>query len=323
MSSSNNKDFLEKYCDEFIIKESGINRKIIVLCEGGSDKLLKDLVENPPLGLGDNFLEYQDASFYQRSVPTWWRDTQKDDIIFHVCGNQSNVITAYFYIIKKYQEKNDKRLDVNKVYAFVDIDFEKDKLSDINKKHPEISIGFSSLEYIYHDLYVNGNVNHDVSKKHKIWVTGLIHKEAYFFIPPLKTILPSEISLEEKYFDILNEIENIKDFSIDKAKRRIAYHELSEKFKSVQEFKQLWQENFNNPEITEIEKEQLIYALLTVAKPKATWIKIIPHATAKNKEIETYRNQLSHKIALEFYSKQPRESPHHIPSFFNALSTTA
>ncbi|MDP3840829.1 MAG: hypothetical protein Q8Q54_18085, partial [Methylococcales bacterium] len=86
------------------------------------------------------------------------------------------------------------------------------------------------------------------------------------------------------------------------------------------EFKEAWQNSFDNSK-TEEERINLIYILLTVAKSKSVWEEIKPNVV--DKDIKNYRDELCFKIARDFYAKQPRESQHHIPSFFNALSAIA
>lgn len=320
MSFSN--DDLKKYCDEIILKRAALDRQIVVLCEGFNDNL-KELLKDPVPTIGENFADlYQDAAFYQRSIPKWCRDK---NIIFYICGNQASVIKAYFYLRNQYQEKDDSRLDVNKLFAWIDID---------TQKHPlpkNESYFFQSLESIYADLYINGIVNQATAKNHKIWVTGFLHKEAYFIIPELQYLFNQHhfINLTDLYKNITESILRDKKFypliteNFNLIKERIKHHPLLYTAQSADEFQEKWLAEFAKPNITLTEKDNLINALLIIVKSKTAWESIQSESATKEIEPKTYRNQLSHKIALEFYAKQPRESPHHIPSFFNALSAIA
>jgi len=311
---------LETYCDEIILKNAAIDRQTIVLCEGFNQNL-KELVKNPAT-LAENFVnEYQDAAFYQRSIPKWCRDA---NIVFYVCGKQAKVIEAYFYLRKKYQEKqakNDRRFDVNKLFAWLDID---------SQKHPlpkEEDYPFSSLEAIYSDLYQNGLVNQKRVHNHNIWVTGLLHKEAYFLIPELQEIFDQyhPTDLTDLHVKIAKSISWDKDFykllteNFNLVKERINHHPLLYVTQSVEEFQKIWLDEFSKQNITPLDKNALIEVLLIIAKSKTIWESIQSDKGTKAKAHKDYRDQLTFKIANEFYAKQPRDSLHHLPSFFNAL----
>ena len=309
---------LKEHCNR-IIKEPSINNKIVVLCEG----FFKTSDNNEALELKEQAETTQDASFYYQATPKWWRKSRKSPPEFFPCGSQQNVIEAYFYLknLHKITTPIDSYLNTDKLFSLVDIDFKKDSLLKTKKKYSDILYPFDNLEAIYDDIYLDGMVNKETQDKHKLWVTGFLHKEAYFFTPELRDILSEKkIDLDEKYRDILNGIPTT-DFSIDKAKKRIAHHKKFNQCKSLEDFKDTWLLEVNKNLITE--KNQLIYALLTVAKSKSIWEKIKPNTTAKNKEIKEYRDNLSLAIASKFYAKEPQDSQHHLPSFFNALLTAA
>jgi hypothetical protein len=315
--SFSNKD-LEKYCDEIILKRAALDRQIVVLCEGFNDNL-KELLKDPVPTIGENFADlYQDAAFYQRSIPKWCQDA---NIVFYICGKQAQVIKAYFYLRKKYKEKNDTRLDANKLFAWIDIDTQKHPL-------PEKEIyPFKNLESIYTDLYINGKVNDKTAQNHKIWVTGLLHKEAYFIIPELQDLFNRHhfINLNDLYKDIAKSILHDKNFypllteNFNSIKERIKHDSLLYTTQSVEDFQEKWLDEFSKINTTSIEKISFIKSLLIVAKSKTAWESI----KSESAEHKTYRNQLSHKIALEFYAKEERNSPHHLPHFFNALAAIA
>lgn len=330
MSFSNSE--LETYCDKIILKRAAIDRSCIVLCEGFSDDL-KTIIKSPPATLKNNFSsQFQDASFYQRSIPKWWRKTGKPEPIFYVCGKQKAVIKAYFYLRNKYQQKNDKRLDSNKIYALVDIDTQKHTLPK-TEEYP-----FCSLEAIYADLYNDGLVNLKTAKNHKIWVTGLLHKEAYYLIPELEYLFKKYESifnnkplndLTPLYLNIVQSVSRDKDFyaliqeNFPLIKERIKHHLPLYNTESVDDFQKRWLEIFLNPNTKTNEKATLINILLILAKSKIVWENIKSSNENKSSEHKKYRNQLSFKIALEFYAQQPQDSPLHLPSFFNALLIAA
>jgi hypothetical protein len=100
------------------------------------------------------------------------------------------------------------------------------------------------------------------------------------------------------------------------AKQRISYLTQLD-LSNITTLQSSWIEVFNLAQAEE--KTALIYALLSIHQIKDYW-KLIK----SDSEISEarFKEQLTLSIG-SFYAKQPRKSPHHIPSFFNALSTTA
>lgn len=314
---------LYAHCDE-IITDPAIRNRIIVLCEGDT----KPFKPTPKaLNIGQFSQRTQDSAFYYRAIPEWWKTTRKLEPSFYVCGTQGNVINAYFYLKQKHQEQpKESYLNFNKLFALLDIDVQKKKLPR--------DYSFRNLEDVYHNLYLNGKVNSNTATNHKLWVTGLLHKEAYFLIPEIKDLFNNyqpepffdnqPFKLEDIYQAILNTMLNHTDITnnFNKAMNRIAYCGLFNQCKTIDDFQKAWQNYFNNSK-TEEEKVNLIYILLTVAKSKSVWEDIKPNSD--NIDIKNYRDELCFKIAREFYAKHPREKSHehHLPSFFNALSAIA
>ncbi len=314
-----NQEELEAHCDE-IVNEPAIQNRIVVLCEGG--KPLKPSATAPSI---TEFAQTtQDSAFYYRAVPSWWRTTGKLEPYFYPCGTQTNVISAYFYLKEKHQASQPKEsyLKHNNLFALLDIDLQKTKISG--------EYLFKNVEDIYQNLYKNGKVN-TTSKDHSIWVTGLLHKEAYFLIPELHDLLSNHqpkavfdnfpVALTRLYQKIVQSMTEHTDINknFPKAKKRIQHHQLLYHSQSVNDFQKIWLDGFTNSKATTTEKNALIYALLTIAKSKPIWEDIkLPIETADHKN---YRDELCLKIGREFYAKQPRESEHHLPSFFNMLST--
>jgi len=96
--------------------------------------------------------------------------------------NQRNVLDGYFYLKTKHQiaQPQESYLNSQRLFALVDIDLVNRK---IGNEYP-----FADLASIYQDLYLNGKVSENCDN-HTIWVTGLLHKEAYFLVPELQTLL--------------------------------------------------------------------------------------------------------------------------------------
>lgn len=305
---------LEAHCDE-IIKDPAIRNRVIVLCEG-------DTTPFKPTANAARIKAFaqttQDSAFYYQAIPDWWRTTRRPEPSFYVCGTQDNVLNAYSYLADKHQanQPNESYLNVNKLFAFIDIDL-------ANKKIPKSDYPFKKLWDIYNDLYQQGKVNN--SQNHRIWVTGLLHKEAYFLIPELQNLLSQHhsINLPDIYQTMLNDMGKHQDVheNFTHAKTRINHHPLGNSL-SIEAFQQNWQ----NHQATETDKDALAYILLTLAKAKPVWNGIkSPNGTetsAKADINKNYRDELCLKIAKDFYAKQSRNSDHHLPQFFHRLAQT-
>jgi hypothetical protein len=76
------------------------------------------------------------------------------------------------------------------LFALVDIDLHTAKIESEE-------YGFADTEEIFHDLYLDLKIQLDKLPQHRIRVTGLMHKEAYFLNPALQSIFDKyEIPIE-------------------------------------------------------------------------------------------------------------------------------
>ncbi len=308
---------LEAHCDE-IIKDPAIRNRVVVLCEGDSTPFKPTANAARIKAFAETT---QDSAFYYRAIPEWWRTTRRPEPSFYVCGNQENVIKAYCYLNAKHQtvQPSESYLSLNKLFALIDIDLN-------NKKIPKGDYPFKDLWSIYQDLYQHGKVNNG-GQGHAIWVTGLLHKEAYFLIPEMQDMLSQHYGLDlpSLYQNMLQDMNNRQDIrdNFTKAKNRIHHHHLSNS-PSIEDFQNNWLDSFTHPQATEADKDALAYILLTFAKSKPEWERIkSPNGSKMSPKAEintNYRNQLCFRIAKEFYAKEAPDSEHHLPRFFNRLS---
>lgn len=310
---------LEAHCDE-IIKDPAIRNRIIVLCEGDTQPF-KPAVH--AARIKDFSLTTQDSAFYYRAIPEWWRTTRQLEPNFYACGNQKNVLDGYFYLKAKHQtaQPQESYLNSQRLFALVDIDLANRKIGN--------DFPFADLASIYQDLYANGKVSENCHR-HAIWVTGLLHKEAYFLAPELQNLLNAHqpapiwngnsVDLAILYQNMVANMAEHQDIreNFSSAKTRIQQHPLNNA-DSIEAFQIAWLDSFTNPQSTEQEKHVLAYILLTFAKSKFIWEQIKPdHPTVNHKN---YRDELCLKIGRQFYAEQPRESELHLPRFFSALAT--
>ncbi len=137
----------------------------------------------------------------------------------------------------------------------------------------------------------------------------------------------NHVNLENLYQDMVENMVNHQDIreNFTEAKTRIKHHSLSV-CPTLETFQSAWKESFNHPQITEQEKIDLAYVLLTLAESKANkktlslWEQI-KSAKQNDDNHKNYRDELCLKMGKQFYAKQSRDSELHLPRFFSALET--
>jgi hypothetical protein len=302
-------DELVQHC-QYFLGNRRIKNKIVILCEGGR----YDAKERLSPQSYRRMEEFPDANFYKACIPSYWRDRIPQ--IFN-CGDRHDTLSTYFKLLELHDRNPElSYLSPELLFALVDIDLHAAKI-------PDKEYGFVDTEKIFHDLYLDLKIKVDRLPQHRIWVTGLMHKEAYFLNPDLQPIfdeyeLPIEyrenqIDLHSVYRDIIEELKEDRDLCqhFAKAVRRISHCQGL----NLQDFKSLaesWRELSNSPERIETE---LIFALLAIAKSKPYWKKVMASSPSHQREA------LSLQIARRFYAEQNGENcdRYHLPCFFNYL----
>jgi len=164
-------EILIQHCKK-ILGDRRIRNKIVVLCEGQGSILDDKTVANY-----GKMEQWHDAYFYRKCVPNTW--TTYIPIFFN-CKGRSDVIQTYFKLLELHEEDAQQSyLNPNKLFAIVDLDLQSQNIDNYH---------FSNTEEIFLNLYQQGQVNEENAKNHRIWVTGLIHKESYFMIPELQEV---------------------------------------------------------------------------------------------------------------------------------------
>ncbi|MFM2313924.1 MAG: hypothetical protein RLZZ04_3200 [Cyanobacteriota bacterium] len=190
---------------------------------------------------------------------------------------------------------------------------------------------YSDTEQIFNALYKATQILEQTASQHFIWVTGLIHKEAYFITPNIQSVFNDSllepryknnlILLEKLYLKICHEI--IEDLDLKnnytKVVNRINYCEQIDCC-NIEKFQSSWEKEFNQA-IQAVDSRrirELVFLLLTIRKAKKYWNQIEP-ARDWTRGTEKFREQLSLEIG-EFYSRQDWNDPdNHIPFFFKTL----
>ncbi len=168
-----------------ILRSPRIKGKIVVLCEGEyAASPDRDVAPSPQTYRRHERLP--DASFYRNCIPRSWHN-HKIPCFFN-CGDRVSVLRTFDELGKRHAADPDESfLDPDKLYAMVDLDVQ---ASPLPNGYPE-----SDTEALHESLYEKCRLKSQLAPRHRIWVTAMIHKEAYFFLPPAnKRVLEHRIS---------------------------------------------------------------------------------------------------------------------------------
>ncbi len=313
-----NPEQLKEHC-KMILESRRIKNRIVVLCEGVISTI--EGIKSPQAY--KNMEKMPDANFYNACVPKWW--TQQRPQFFN-CGDRATVINTYLnLLILHEQDTTNSYLDPDRLFAMIDLDLHLQEIDNYS---------FPDTEAIFCSLYEKSQVKAQNAAQHRIWITGLIHKEAYFITPELQSVFDdypnspmyqdNPVQLNSIYMDMADKISSDPDlknnFNIRRALDRVN-HCLN--CTDLDNFQDSWKTEFKNTS-DETRKQQLIMALLTIKKVKNQkqpehdyWEKIKPPGDWSRSEGE-FREQLSLEIG-RFYSQQSSDVKSHIPFFFKAL----
>jgi hypothetical protein len=306
-----NPEQLKKHC-EAILQSRRIKNKIVVLCEGVTPKIQGR--ESPQSYKAME--QMPDANFYKACVPTWWKQKLPE---FFNCGDRKDVIDTYFTLLTLHkQDSTNSYLDCDRLFAMIDLDLQLQAIDNYI---------FTDTEEIFRNLYEKSEVKEENAAQHRIWITGLIHKEAYFLTPELQSIFDNCCNepiyqgnpavLANIYLDMADELCSDLDLqnNLQRAFDRIN-HCSGLDCSDVKAFQASWKDRFQNA-VDEIHRNQSIAVLLTIKKAKDYWHQIKPSGDWSRDE-RVFREQLSLEIG-RFYSQQSSNVKCHIPFFFKRL----
>jgi len=306
-----NPEQLKKHC-EAILQSRRIKNKIVVLCEGDIRKTQGR--ESPQAYKAME--QMPDANFYKACVPTWWKQKLPE---FFNCGDRKDVLDTYSTLpILHEKDTTNSYLDPDRLFAMIDLDLQ---LLTID------NYIFTDTEAIFRNLYEKSEVKEKNAAQHRIWITGLIHKEAYFLIPELQPIFDNCCNepiyqgnpavLAKIYLDMADAICSDLDLqnNLQRAFDRISYCSGLD-CTEVTAFQASWKERFQNA-VDETHRNQSIAVLLTIKKAKDYWHQIKPSGDFSREDL-VFREQLSLEIG-RFYSEQSSDVKSHIPFFFKTL----
>ncbi|MEO1428664.1 MAG: hypothetical protein AAFV71_06260 [Cyanobacteria bacterium J06633_8] len=311
-----NSEELQQHCQQ-ILKQRRILNKIVILCEGEIDKKIQGRLSPQSY---KRMEKMPDANFYNACVPNTWKQYRPQ---FFNCGDRKDVIDTYFNLLELHsKDVNNSYLSPEKLFAIVDLDNQIKNITDF------YYYNFSDTEEIFTHLYDKGKVKEENIKEHRIWVTGLIHKEAYFLTPELQSIFDNFLntgidddnilSLVKVYMTMADDIIDDADLQNNLAKisNRIDYC-VGLDCNGVKELSNSWKSEFKACN-DELRRHELIYSLLTLKKAKYYWKQIHPPLNWSSSP-ENFREQLSLKIG-KFYSENSTNPRYHISFLLDILS---
>lgn len=292
-----------------ILRSPQIKNKIVVLCEGDLPPA-EDLRSSP-----QRYAQYErlpDANFYKACVPRRWHNYRTP--VFFNCGGRAEVLYAYEALhVKHAKAPANSFLSPDKLYALVDLDIQTKNLPD--------GYPWKNTEEIHEALYADGALKTPVDDRHRIWVTALVHKEAFFLLPSMSTALvhgvrpfwkeqPLDVrTLHAELARTLGDVRDICDrFDIVKSRMRryVAGSRLA--CTDAAGLGQSWLEQANTA--NDDDYEALSRALLAVAKAKTVWEEIGPDPAYANEiRAENFRDQLALKIAAAISMLEPDAHP--------------
>ena len=144
---------------------------------------------------------------------------------------------------------------------------------------------FQNTDDIFYSIYDETKINETDLNHHRIWITGLIHKEAYFLKPDIQEVFDNQytpiykentVNLENIYLDMVNDMTNDADLQIHWSRviKRIS-HLSSFDGMEIDKFQYSWQEEYQNNQNLHY-KNKLINAVLMLVKSKEYWKQILP-----------------------------------------------
>lgn len=306
-----NESEIVEHC-KYILGSRKIQDRLVILCEGS----IVYPGERPSPQTYKRMEKMPDANFYRKCVPKGWREKIPH---FFNCGDRVDVLKVYSTLISL----NDKNpmgsyLNSEKLFGIIDLDIQSQSLFACSKSQ--------DTEELYKELYTEGNLNLDKVSNHRIWVTGLIHKEAYFLMPFLQQVFDdfpvellykgTSLRLERIYVDMLNDLDQDNDL---KSHFSDVFHRISHCFQAddicfEECCIQLGKSDLNSSLLRTY--ESYVKALLTIRKAKPYWLSIFSEESSKD-----IRDQLRLAIATFFSESESLASEIHIPGFIKFLSS--
>jgi hypothetical protein len=304
-----------------IVGDPAIRRRIVLLCEGDRPMVDDDRPPSPQTRRGRKQLP--DADFYDACLPRSWRNLRPR---FFTCGGRSDVLKAYATLLEMHSgDPINSALSPDKLFAIVDCDFSPQTIENYH---------FPNVDEIFHSLYDRLEVRPENLINHRIFVTGLVHKENYFLIPELQPIFDAyhappqyrspkkpvtPLDLSGLYQQMAQDLCHDNDLAQhwQRAHPRVAHCTVCNDA-DPQTFSQDWLTAFKST-TDSMEKAALAHILLTLRKAKEYWRDaIVPPSDWPPEAEATYKDELKFAIG-QFYSEHSNDPRFHISFLLSHL----
>lgn len=295
-----------------ILRSPRIKNKLVVLCEG--DRLPIEDRGVPSPQMYRHLEKTPDSNFYKACVPTNWHGSRLP--AFFNCGNRPDVLCTFEALQQAHQASPaDSYLTPEKLYAIVDLDLQAGQMP-AGYRHL-----WQTTEDVHAALYHDGTLKTDVDDRHRIWVTALIHKEAFFVLPEVAATWDDDdppffrdapLDLRMLHEAAAERLAGDKDLAglLDVARARLLRFAAGQRLPcaSGEVLCASWRAMVAHA--SDQEYRALVTALLAVAKVKPLWSKIVPNPRhGSTLPPESFREQLALNIARSIAKLEPEAHP--------------
>lgn len=303
-----------------ILRSRRIRDRLVVLCEGD---LLPAGPGGPPSPQMYGHLERMpDANFYKACVPQDWQSHRLPQ--FFNCGGRSQVIQAYRALLEEHRLAPESSfLTPEKLYALVDLDIQPNEMPE---GHP-----WRTTEEVHAALYENGLIKGDPDARHRIWVTALIHKEAFFVLPAAEAewrdasafFDGAPLALRKLHTAVAQRLTTDADVArhLDVVKERVCRFDAGAALTCVDgpALSTSWLAAAGSTTDGDA-YEGLVRALLAVAKVKPVWSEVLPDPRWEAMmPAESFREQLALRVGRAIAKLAPEAHP--LAGFFAWLKS--
>lgn len=295
-----------------ILRSPRIANRLVILCEGDPLPLEQGQVAASPQMYG-RLERTPDASFYAACVPNDWHGVYLPQ--FFTCGGRSQVLQVYAALHAEHQRRGEESyLTPSKLFAIVDLDLQSCALpSDLSS---------TTTEDVHEALYLDGRLKPlGAEESFQIWVTALVHKEAFFLLPLTEDALyggvrpfldGAPLCLRAAHRLIVDSILDTPDVrcNFPMLRARLGRFSASERLdlSSCERLGASWQAEAQTS--GDEEYEEMVWGLLAVGKAKPAWSKIRPDPNAGcTLPDETFREQLALGVGRRIAQLEPDEHP--------------
>ena len=298
---------LDDHCKRILLSRR-IQNKAVVLCEG-------DL---PPLNLRHSPSAYSrmevfpDANFYAALIQRKQNRPQ-----FFNCGSRNSVIKTFFRLRELHlDDSQSSYLDPDRLYAIIDCDLHNKNIDDYL---------FADTEEIRDKLYSGIHINESNIPQHKIFTTGLVHKEAYFLLPELQGLFDdspytikysgSKLNLQTLYTKVINDVPSDSDIAgnLPIVQNRLFFNPTIDTSSPTKIQSSL---TAAMTTATPTQKTELIYSLLSICKSKPYW-KTIQFAAIP---VDNLRLKDDFVLSIAKFISKQSDTRFHLPQIFASIN---